>query len=124
MRTFFWTATLAFWVLVLLRAFQPAPAAPPQAASAPAATSAAPRFTWKDVARHAKAGDCWMAIDGVVYDLSAYLPEHPADPALLPPWCGRDASEAYRTKLRGRSHSRGADRLLATYRIGALAPER
>jgi cytochrome b involved in lipid metabolism len=55
-----------------------------------------------------------------VYDFTAYLPGHPADPAVIQPWCGKDASEAYRTKTRGRPHSPYADTLLPRYRIGAL----
>lgn len=61
-----------------------------------------------------------MGINGQVYDFTAYLPGHPADPAVIQPWCVRDASEAYRTKTRGRPHSPYADTLLPKYRIGAL----
>ena len=43
-----------------------------------------------------------------------------SDPAAILPWCGKDASEAYRTKTRGRPHSPYADTLLPKYRIGAL----
>lgn len=41
---------------------------------------------------------------------------------LIEPWCGREASEAYRTKTRGRPHSRRATAMMADYRIGTLAP--
>ena len=61
-----------------------------------------------------------MAIDGVVYDFTAYLPEHPSAPAVIVAWCGREASEAYHTKTRGRPHSSYADRLMPEYRVGRL----
>jgi cytochrome b involved in lipid metabolism len=77
-------------------------------------------ITLKEVARHASAGDCWMAIRGAVNDLSAYLPKHPSPPELVLPWCGKEATEAYNTKTKGRPHSPYADELLAKYRIGAL----
>lgn len=62
-----------------------------------------------------------MAIDGSIYDLTPYLPDHPSKPSIILPWCGKDASEAYRTKTKGRSHSPEADQLLVNYRIGALS---
>jgi cytochrome b involved in lipid metabolism len=55
-----------------------------------------------------------------VYDLTAYLPEHPSTPSVIVPWCGREASEVYRTKTRGRPHSPEADQLLSRYRIGVI----
>ena len=65
--------------------------------------------------------NCWMAIRGTVYDLSAYLPRHPSPPEIVLPWCGKEATEAYDTKTKGRPHSAYADELLAKYRIGILA---
>lgn len=65
-----------------------------------------------------------MASDGQVYDLGSYLPGPPADPEVIPAWCGREAGEAYRTKQKGRPHSARADHLLDTYRIGALETPR
>ncbi len=79
-------------------------------------------YTLAEVARHASQDDCWMIIAGEVYDFSAYLPKHPSNPRYVLPWCGKEASEAYRTKTTGRSHSSRADQLLPAYRIGRLAP--
>ena len=73
-----------------------------------------------EVARHASAEDCWMTIQGTVYDLSAYLPEHPTPPSIILPWCGKEATEAYQTKAKGRAHSPRADQALANYAIGVL----
>jgi cytochrome b involved in lipid metabolism len=78
------------------------------------------RFTLAEVARHTSVDDCWMAINGKVYDLTSYLPEHPSRPGIILPWCGKEATDAYRTKTKGRPHSPAADRLLATYQIGLL----
>ena len=100
-----------------------APAQPAGQAAAPAPAAPAPapaRYTLAEIARHADAKSCWMAIDGVVYDFTAYLPQHPADPQAMLKHCGREASEAFRTKDAGRPHSPYAARLLGTYRIGTL----
>ena len=94
----------------------------PAMAKTPAASaSGGPAYTLADVARHADARSCWMAIDGVVHDLTAYLPTHPTDPKVIARHCGRDASEAFRTKDAGRPHSSYARQLLDRHRIGVLA---
>ena len=84
--------------------------------------SAASAPSLGELASHAIPENCWMAIRGSVYDLSAYLPEHPSRPEVILPWCGKEATEAYNTKTKGRSHKPYADDLLAQYRIGKLAP--
>lgn len=107
-------ATLAFLAAVagthLMAARTPAVAAPGGQA-----------YTLDEVARHADVRSCWMAIDGVVHDLTAYVPTHPSDPKVIARHCGRDASEAFRTKEVGRPHSPHARQLLDGYRIGILA---
>ena len=77
-------------------------------------------FSPAEVARHSSQKDCWMAISGDVYALSAYIPSHPAPPETLTAWCGKDATEAFNTKGVGRPHSSAAREALAVYRIGAL----
>jgi cytochrome b involved in lipid metabolism len=78
------------------------------------------QYTLAEVARHARAGDCWMAISGSVYNLAAYLPLHPTAQEIIVPFCGKEATQAYQTKNRNRPHSPYANELLAKYRIGDL----
>lgn len=119
MRALFLLSTTLFWLGVAVMAWLGAP----PATVAPAPVTAADRlYTLAEVARHATPTDCWMAIDGSVYDFSAYLPRHPSEPELIEPWCGREASEAYRTKTLGRPHSQRATALMAGYRVGGLQP--
>ena len=61
-----------------------------------------------------------MAIERTVYDLTRYLPEHPSRSGIVEPWCGKEATEAYRTKMKGRPHSPEAGQLLTQFRIGVL----
>lgn len=74
-----------------------------------------------ELAQHGTSQSCWMAIQGAVYDISAYVPEHPSRPEVVLAWCGKDASHAYATKMRNRPHSPAADGQLAQYRMGTLA---
>lgn len=117
MRRLFVIATLLFWLAVAFfwlgsRFAVPTPPAP----------AAVRSITLAEVARHATPEDCWMAIDGGVYDVTTYLPEHPSKPSVIEPWCGKEATQAYRTKSKGRPHSSEADLLLPSYRIGNLSP--
>lgn len=119
-RKLFLVATALFWLAVsaawLGSRWEPAaPYEPP--------AKVGKVFTLVEVAHHAKETDCWMAINGKVYDLTAYIPEHPSRPAIILPWCGKEASEAYRTKMKGKSHSALANELLGTYEIGELQGE-
>lgn len=77
-------------------------------------------FRLDEVALHASPEDCWLVIDGLVYELTDYLEEHPAPAGVIESWCGREASRAYHTKQRGRAHSAAADRLLADFLRGRL----
>lgn len=128
MRRLFIMSTTAFWLAVVAlwssAPWLPEEPAAPSPSPSPAPVAADKVYTPADLARHASADDCWMAIGGQVYDLTAYLPKHPADDALMLAWCGKEASEAYRTKTTGRAHSPRADQLLPPYRIGVLAEGR
>lgn len=117
----FRVGTLVFWLALLaLWGSAPPPGDGPPAPAGEAPSPAAAGFTLAEVAAHARADDCWMAIGGEVYDITAYVERHPSEPEVLLPWCGREATEAYRTKMRGRPHSARADTLLAQYRVGTL----
>lgn len=117
MRKLYVTSTLSFWVLVgalWLLGF-----------SAPktlAETGAAARksYSLAEVAAHAKPTDCWMAIHGKVYDVTSYLPDHPSRPEVIEAWCGKEASNAYDTKTKGRPHSASAGRMLEAFDIADL----
>lgn len=118
MRKLYLSATAAFWIAVI--AFWAADLWAPAELGGAGAVAADPTYTAAELARHDKAKDCWMAIDGSVYDISAYVPQHPSDPAVILPWCGKEATQAYHTKTKGRPHSPYADQLLPKYRIGRL----
>ena len=119
MRRFFFLATAAFWLSFAYFGLRPHQGAE-QPVAAPLRQET--QYALAQLAQHASELDCWMAIDGVVYDITAYLPEHPSRPSIILAWCGREASEAYRTKLKGRPHSPAADSQLNQLRIGTLQP--
>lgn len=80
----------------------------------------APGYTLAQVAEHNCEQDCWIIIDNKVYDISSYIPQHPAPPSILTQCCGKEASEAMRTKGYGRDHSPATWGMLDAYHIGLL----
>ena len=77
-------------------------------------------YSLEEIGEHGSEDDCWMAIEGKVYDLTAYLGRHPAGSAIMISWCGREATEGMRTKGYGPDHSDFAWQQLEDYLIGNL----
>ena len=70
--------------------------------------------TLADVAKHATAADCWLAIDGKVYNVTSFIPNHPGGEAILR-GCGKDASDMFNSR-----HGERAKALLPSFYIGDL----
>jgi cytochrome b involved in lipid metabolism len=75
----------------------------------------------QELARHNTADDCWMAIEGNVYDFTSYIPLHPTPPQIMTDWCGKEATEPFNTKGYGRPHSPAAVAMLPKYLVGKLS---
>lgn len=52
-------------------------------------------WTAEDVAEHASPHDCWLALEGKVYDMTAFAEEHPGGASLVLDHCGTDATAAF-----------------------------
>lgn len=80
-------------------------------------------FTLEEVAKHATPTDCWMIVDGIVYDVSPYIAQqkHPGGAAILE-GCGKDATSIFKLRPQdGKPHSEGATNMLSKFMIGQLA---
>ncbi|KAH7165257.1 FMN-dependent dehydrogenase-domain-containing protein [Dactylonectria macrodidyma] len=51
--------------------------------------------TAHEVARHNKTDDVWIVVDGEVFDMTEFVPEHPGGPEIIYQFAGRDASLSY-----------------------------
>eukprot|EP00542_Grammatophora_oceanica_P009565 CAMPEP_0194033530 /NCGR_PEP_ID=MMETSP0009_2-20130614/6192_1 /TAXON_ID=210454 /ORGANISM="Grammatophora oceanica, Strain CCMP 410" /LENGTH=494 /DNA_ID=CAMNT_0038674243 /DNA_START=152 /DNA_END=1636 /DNA_ORIENTATION=+ len=51
--------------------------------------------TRAELAEHSTPEDCWLAIHGVVYDLTKYAPEHPGGSRVITDLAGTDATAEY-----------------------------
>lgn len=81
-------------------------------------------FNLSQVAQHDHKQDCWLAIDGNVYDVTDFVSRHPGGDAILE-GCGTDATQLYETRPMGSGtpHSSRAREKLDDYFIGSLKKE-
>lgn len=78
-----------------------------------------------EISKHNIQSDCWMLINGKVYDITNYFGIHPGGSGVMDATCGKDATSAYNTKdpystssSTSSAHSSGAVGLLGNYFIG------
>lgn len=99
----------------------PAASVSPTASVSPAASAspaAAASYTLAQVATHKTATDCWTAVGGNVFNLSAFVNKHPGGVQAISQICGVDGTATF-TKMHGSNAN--AQAALATLKIGVLA---
>ena len=74
-------------------------------------------FTITQVATHNSEADCYSAINGNVYDLTAFITKHPGGDRNILRICGIDGSAAFDGQHGGDSKP---ERILAGFEIGTL----
>jgi len=96
------------------------PAGAPSASAQPSpdVTEGATGISIAEVAQHDDSATCWVAIDGTVYDVTAWITQHPGGPERILGICGTDASEDF-----GAQHTGQAEpaEQLSQFAIGELA---
>lgn len=53
------------------------------------------RISVSEISPHNKDTDCWIVVDGQVWDMTKFAPDHPGGPGIIYKYAGRDASQAY-----------------------------
>lgn len=76
-------------------------------------------FTLEEVAKHKTEKDLWLIIDGKVYDVTAFVDEHPGGVNTLTDNAGTDGSGEFDAV----GHSAAAKDMLKKYLIGELSEE-
>lgn len=90
--------------------------APAQTASTTQSTSSG--ITLAQIAKHNSRTSCWSAINGSVYNLTSWIPNHPGGEQAILSLCGIDGSSGYNTQHGG---SPKPAQMLAGFKIGVLA---
>ena len=77
-----------------------------------------PAISPQEVARHNKADDCWVVIDGFVYDVTFFLPNHPGGEDVIRANAGKDVSAVF-----GPLHAKGTleKNIPEEYQLGPLS---
>jgi cytochrome b involved in lipid metabolism len=70
----------------------------PTATPTPTPTATQAGYTMADVKKANSRTKCWSAIDGNVYDLTAWISSHPGGASAITFLCGIDGSNAYRAQ--------------------------
>jgi 4-hydroxysphinganine ceramide fatty acyl 2-hydroxylase len=76
-------------------------------------------YTAEDVARHSTAPSCWVTRGGKVYDVSAFLPDHPGGEDLILNYGGKSVEDIMQNPDQ-HDHSGSAYDMLEEYVIGRL----
>ena len=95
----------------------PSPTAKATPTPTPSTTQAG--YTMADVKKASTRAKCWSAIDGNVYDLTAWISAHPGGASAITFLCGIDGSNAF--KAQHENQSRPAMNL-TKYLLGPLTP--
>ncbi|KAJ4974562.1 hypothetical protein NE237_007736 [Protea cynaroides] len=75
-------------------------------------------YSMQEAAQHNTGEDCWVVIDGKVYNVTSYLDEHPGGDDILLAATGKDATDDFEDA----GHSKSARELMQEYCIGELDP--
>ncbi|CAN8253780.1 unnamed protein product [Cochlearia groenlandica] len=73
-------------------------------------------FTLAEVSQHTSSQDCWIVIDGKVYDVTKFLDDHPGGDEVILTSTGKDATDDFEDV----GHSSTAKAMLDEYYVGDI----
>lgn len=77
-----------------------------------------PVFTWDEFQELTKQGKEWILIEGILYDVSKFIEEHPGGSRYIKTSIGKDATTAFNGSVY--DHSNAARNLMSTMRVGVI----
>eukprot|EP00162_Nutomonas_longa_P024850 comp9287_c0_seq1/m.10668 comp9287_c0_seq1/g.10668 ORF comp9287_c0_seq1/g.10668 comp9287_c0_seq1/m.10668 type:complete len:126 (+) comp9287_c0_seq1:17-394(+) len=74
----------------------------------------------EEVSQHSSNSDCWVVINGKVYNVTKFLSEHPGGEEVIVELAGQDCTQEFEDV----GHSANAREMLAKYEIGTAIGEK
>jgi len=74
-------------------------------------------YTLTEIATHNNEADCFTTVDGFVYDVTSWIPNHPGGKKAIISLCGKDGSSAFSNQHGGQQRPATE---LAKFKIGTL----
>jgi cytochrome b involved in lipid metabolism len=94
------------------------PVVTPKSTTTTTTTTTSGGITLATIAKHNSRSSCWSAVNGGVYDLTSWIPNHPGGEQAILSMCGVDGSSGYNGQ---HGSSSKPARMLAGFKIGTLA---
>jgi L-lactate dehydrogenase (cytochrome) len=73
-----------------------------------------PVYSWDEISKHNCRESCWLVVKGKVYDVTEFIPKHPAGEKAILRHAGQECTEDFLF------HSPGAQKLWHPYCIGSV----
>lgn len=88
----------------------------------PASTEQTSSSTSKEtVAKHNTKDDCWVIVNNNVFNVTSYIPNHPAGPDIIISVCGQDATALFTSRNGKGPHPDKVQASLNQMLVGSLA---
>jgi 4-hydroxysphinganine ceramide fatty acyl 2-hydroxylase len=79
-------------------------------------------YTAEDVSAHRSTGSCWISRKGKVYDVTAFLPDHPGGDDFILKYAGQAVDDAM-ADPNEHQHSDSAFEMMEEYFVGRLGSD-
>jgi len=86
----------------------------PESENSPAGIAAISR---EEVSQNNTSASCWTIVEGNVYDITGYIPQHPGGVSAISTVCGEDGTSQFQAQP---SHTRSAEQQLEQFLLGPL----
>lgn len=77
-------------------------------------------ITAQELSAHSTETDCWVAVEGKIYDLSNFAQKHPGGAQAIINSCGKDGTTVFNTRGDRGPHPESAKETLQTFQVGVL----
>lgn len=81
-------------------------------------------MTASEIAKHNTATDCWLIIEGKVFDCTEWLTDHPGGKAIILGVGGKDATKQFNALHSKRTHKKLMEKGKFAPQVGVLASAR